>query len=133
MDLEKLFGGGSSGGEDFSPSPSEPQEEQDEIIDSPEEESGEGRMIKLDPLKVGYKHEAGTCGSCIHFLQPSGCEVVSGSISVTGNCWLYEGGGTDDEENEIPDSELAEGEPGIGNGGSDFSDILAGLGNTDAA
>lgn len=133
MDLEKLFGGRGSGGEDFSPSPSEPQEEQDEIIDSPEEESGEGRMVKLDPLKVGYKHEAGTCGSCIHFLQPSGCEIVSGSISVTGNCWLYEGSGTDDEENEIPDSELAEGESGSRGRGSDFSDILAGLGNTDAA
>ncbi len=124
MDLEKLFGGG----EDLSPS--EPSEEQDEILDAPGEENGENRMVKLEPLKVGYKHEAGTCGSCIHFLQPSGCEIVSGTISVTGNCWLYEGSGGDDEENEAPDNELAEGESEPR--GSDLSSIFEGLGDSAA-
>jgi hypothetical protein len=48
--------------------------------------------MQLAQAQVGYQdqpHDGKRCELCIHFLKPSGCKLVTGSISAQGWCRLF--------------------------------------------
>jgi hypothetical protein len=47
---------------------------------------------KADPSTVGYQTKPSNgqqCSTCSQFIAPSGCQLVSGTISPSGWCQLY--------------------------------------------
>lgn len=111
------------------PPPDEPEitdssvEEASETPETPVEgiegNGTEERTGKIAPERAGYR-VSGACGTCLHFLAPSSCDLVSGPIAVDWTCNFH-------EENEDLDVE-GEGEEGLG--GSEENEGT--MGETDA-
>lgn len=60
---------------------------------------------KIDQASVHYLTSDSICGNCKHWLEPGGCDVVSGEISYDGICMLWSKGDdprTEDAEDEEP-------------------------------
>jgi hypothetical protein len=50
------------------------------------------QSAKADPTTVAYQTKPSNgqqCSTCVQFIAPSGCQVVSGTIAPTGWCELY--------------------------------------------
>jgi hypothetical protein len=50
------------------------------------------QSAKADPASVGYQTKPSNgqqCSTCTSFIAPSGCALVSGTISPSGWCELY--------------------------------------------
>lgn len=44
----------------------------------------------VSPETARYLGPEAVCATCVHFIDPSSCEVVSGDIDPQGRCCLYE-------------------------------------------
>ena len=63
---------------------------------------------KIDQQAVHYMEPGSKCGNCKHWLEPDGCELVSGFIKSDGICMLWVKGvdpktdGLEDEPVDLP-------------------------------
>ena len=47
---------------------------------------------KIDQAAVHYLRPGSVCKNCTHFLEPDGCDVVSGYVKPEGVCMLWSKG-----------------------------------------
>lgn len=64
----------------------------------------------IDPESARYFGPESRCQSCIHFMAPGSCEIVSGPIDPQGVCMLFLAGGAPDQGAGMP-PEAMEGMP----------------------
>ena len=43
----------------------------------------------VDPAVARYLGPEAVCATCVHFMEPGSCEVVSGEIDPQGRCCLH--------------------------------------------
>ena len=58
----------------------------------------------VDPAVARYLGPEAVCATCIHFMEPSSCEVVSGAIDPQGRCCLHEADAMDMDTDEAADT-----------------------------
>lgn len=76
--------------------PIAPVEEMQEM--PPEDPTIPMQMGLISPESARYFGPESRCQGCIHFSEPSQCEVVSGPIDPAGVCMLFQA----DEMDEMP-------------------------------
>lgn len=95
------------------PQPAAPAQESPEMMDALASFAGEdtatGETGLVDPEVARYTGPEAVCSSCIHFLEPGTCEVVSGPIDPGGRCSLHTAD-TGGETKELPMEEPIEDE-----------------------
>jgi hypothetical protein len=102
------------GGEPTAPEPSPDKPEQTEAASLPtslsalDAPAGQGMV---DPLVARYLGPTERCQTCIHFMEPGSCEVVSGEIDPEGVCSLHTGDEMDDDMDEDEAADVLEAMP----------------------
>ena len=74
------------------PAPPVVEEEEEEVLSAPSMMQGLEAPASaglVDPVVARYLGPESRCESCVHFMAPGSCEVVSGEIDPAGVCSLH--------------------------------------------